>query len=50
MVLEGFQAFELHFNESDALSPSQQAYSEDQLKQFKSWWGNWEGASYLSAS
>ncbi len=49
MVLEGFEAFRLHFNESDALSSSQQAYAEDQLKQFKSWWSNWEGTSFLPA-
>jgi len=49
MVLEGFEVFRLHFNESDALSSSQQAYAEDQLKQFKSWWSNWEGTSFLPA-
>ena len=49
MVLEGFEDFRLHFNESDALSTSQQAYAEQQLKQFKAWWSNWEGASFLPA-
>lgn len=46
MVLEGHEAFKLHFNDSDALSSSQRAYAEAQLKQFKSWWKNWQGASF----
>uniref|UniRef100_UPI001954606F hypothetical protein n=1 Tax=Streptococcus pneumoniae TaxID=1313 RepID=UPI001954606F len=31
MVLEGNPEYELHFNASDALSPSQRRYAEDQL-------------------
>lgn len=44
MVLEGDPAYELHFNESDKLSPSQNAYAEAQLKLFHDWWNNWPGA------
>jgi 1-pyrroline-4-hydroxy-2-carboxylate deaminase len=50
MVLEGHDAFKRHFNESDDLSPSQRAYVEAQLKQFKSWWGNWAGATFVPSA
>lgn len=45
MVLEGDPAYELHFNESDALSASQNAYAEAQLKLFHDWWNTWPGAT-----
>lgn len=45
MVLEGDPNYELHFNESDALSASQNAYAEAQLKLFHEWWNNWPGAT-----
>lgn len=45
MVLEGDPNYELHFNESDALSASQNAYAEAQLKLFHDWWNNWPGAT-----
>jgi dihydrodipicolinate synthase/N-acetylneuraminate lyase len=41
MVLEGNAEYELHFNATDALSPSQKAYTEQQLKLFKAWYRNW---------
>ncbi|MGL4291771.1 MAG: dihydrodipicolinate synthase family protein [Phreatobacter sp.] len=41
MVLEGNPEYELHFNASDALSPSQRRYAEDQLKLFKAWHRAW---------
>ena len=41
MVLEGSPEYALHFNETDALSPSQQRYAEDQLALFKSWYRGW---------
>ena len=45
MVLEGDPNYELHFNEGDALSASQNAYAEAQLKLFHEWWNNWPGAT-----
>lgn len=45
MVLEGSPEYELHFNESDALSASQNVYVEAQLRLFRDWWTNWAGAS-----
>lgn len=41
MVLEGNSEYELHFNETDALSLSQKRYAETQLKLFKSWYRSW---------
>jgi 4-hydroxy-tetrahydrodipicolinate synthase len=42
MVLEGNPEYELHFNETDALSPSQRGHAEKQLAQFKSWYAAWK--------
>ena len=44
LVLNGEEQYRVHFNESDALSPSQQAFVEDQYRLFKDWWANWPGA------
>jgi 4-hydroxy-tetrahydrodipicolinate synthase len=41
MVLEGNTEYSLHFNETDALSPSQRHYAETQLSLFKSWYASW---------
>lgn len=41
MVLEGDAEYRLHFNESDALSVSQQRFAETQLGLFKSWYADW---------
>jgi 1-pyrroline-4-hydroxy-2-carboxylate deaminase len=41
MVLEGDAEYRLHFNESDALSVSQQRFAEAQLGLFKSWYVGW---------
>jgi len=41
MVLEGDPEYELHFCETDALSPSQKHYAEEQLKLFKAWYRDW---------
>ncbi|MCS1412196.1 MAG: 4-hydroxy-tetrahydrodipicolinate synthase [Verrucomicrobia subdivision 3 bacterium] len=46
MVEQGHAAFELHFNESDGLSPSQETFAINQLKVFKDWWSAWSGRSY----
>src|SRR6185295_378437 len=41
MVLEGNPEYELNFNESDALSPSQRAFAHQQWQLFKNWWSTW---------
>lgn len=46
LVLLGDTDYELHFNESDRLSPSQQHFAEAQLKLFQQWWSHWPGKSY----
>ena len=43
MVLEGHPEYSLHFNSSDQLTTSQQAYASDQLTLFKSWYQSWSG-------
>ena len=45
MVLEGDPAYERHFIETDALSPSQRRYAETQLTLFKSWYADWSRES-----
>jgi len=41
LVLNGEAEYELHFNESDALSPSQRAFAEAAYTRFKSWYAAW---------
>jgi len=41
MVLRGFPEYELHFNDTDALSESQRGYVEAQLKLFDAWYAGW---------
>lgn len=41
MVLKGDAAYTLHFNESDALSPSQKGFIEKQLALFDAWYADW---------
>lgn len=43
MVLEGHGAYEHHFNPTDALSPSQRAFLQQQWSLFKTWWSQWPG-------
>lgn len=43
MVLEGDSEYEHHLNPTDALSPSQRNFAEQQWKLFKDWWAAWEG-------
>ncbi len=43
LTLKGDSAYELHFNESDELSPSQKEYAKAQLALFDSWWNAWPG-------
>lgn len=40
MVLQGNPEYELHFNPTDALSPSQRAWAEAQLDQFRTWYAD----------
>ncbi len=41
LVVQGDEAYRLHFNETDALSPSQRGYAEQQLKLFNTWYATW---------
>jgi len=43
LVLRGETEFELHFNETDELSPSQKAFAQAQLQLFDQWWNQWDG-------
>lgn len=45
MVLEGNPEYEHQLYASDALSPQQRDFLEQQWKQFRAWWANWPGAS-----
>jgi len=44
MVLEGHTAYEHHIHPSDALSPTQRAFTATQWKLFHDWWAAWPGA------
>ena len=41
MELNGDAEYALHFNETDALSPSQKVYAKARFDQFKAWYANW---------
>ena len=41
MVLNGDQAYSLHFNPSDKLTDSQMNYAKKQYNLFKKWYANW---------
>ncbi len=43
LVLLGETDYELHFHESDQLSPSQKRFAEAQLTLFQRWWNQWSG-------
>ena len=45
LELLGDPDYELHFNESDRLSPSQKHFAEAQLNLFQQWWTHWPGKS-----
>jgi dihydrodipicolinate synthase/N-acetylneuraminate lyase len=45
LTLRGESEYQLHFNETDELSSSQQGYAKAQLKQFDSWWEDWPGSN-----
>ena len=48
LVLNGESEYELQFNETDKLSPSQKAFVEQQYELFKNWWVAWDGKQYLA--
>jgi 4-hydroxy-tetrahydrodipicolinate synthase len=50
LVLNGESEYELHFNEDDALSASQKSFVESQYELFKSWWANWPGKTFATAT
>ena len=41
LFLNGEKEYELHFNESDALSPSQRTFAEQALQRFRTWYSAW---------
>ncbi|MFT4513758.1 MAG: dihydrodipicolinate synthase/N-acetylneuraminate lyase [Planctomycetota bacterium] len=41
LELLGDDAYRLHFNASDELSPSQRAFAKTQFEQFQSWYAGW---------
>jgi len=41
MVLNGEDAYRLHFNETDALSDAQRNYAESQFTLFRAWYADW---------
>ena len=45
LTLRGESEYQLHFNETDELSPSQQGYAKAQLNQFDAWWADWPGCN-----
>lgn len=49
MVLQGDEAYRLHFNETDALSDSQRRYLEEQYRLFKDWYASWASAGQSAA-
>lgn len=46
LVLNGETEYELHFNDSDALSASQKHFVESQYALFNQWWSVWPGKDY----
>ncbi|MDB4358772.1 dihydrodipicolinate synthase family protein [Verrucomicrobiales bacterium] len=44
MVLEGHAEYTHHIHPTDQLSASQREHLHAQWKQFRTWWGQWEGA------
>lgn len=46
LTLLGDSDYQYHFNETDALSASQQRFAEAQLQVFQNWWAAWPGKTY----
>ncbi|WP_306145741.1 dihydrodipicolinate synthase family protein [Roseibium sp. MMSF_3412] len=49
MVLNGEDAYRLHFNETDALSDAQRNYAEAQYALFKAWYADWSRQGGVTA-
>ena len=49
LELNGEPEFALHFNESDALTPSQKAWAKAQYEQFKNWYAAWSQLPEVAA-
>jgi dihydrodipicolinate synthase/N-acetylneuraminate lyase len=49
MVLQGDEAYRLHFNETDALTDSQRRYIEEQYRLFKDWYASWASTGQSAA-
>lgn len=47
MTLNGDKGYDLHFNETDALSDAQRRYAESQYSLFRSWYAHWLGEQNL---
>lgn len=45
MELNGEAGYDLHFNETDVLSPSQRGYAEAQYRLFKDWYAAWSATA-----
>ena len=41
MTLRGNAEYQLHFNDTDALSPAQAQYAKSQLALFETWYADW---------
>ena len=41
LELQGEEAYRLHFNPTDELSPSQRAWAQTQFNQFRDWYAQW---------
>lgn len=50
MVLQGDAEYALHFNPTDALTPSQQAWARTQFDQFRSWYAAWSARHGLNVT
>jgi 1-pyrroline-4-hydroxy-2-carboxylate deaminase len=50
LVINGESEYQYHFNETDALSPSQKRFAEAQYELFKSWWITWPGREYAAVA
>ena len=45
LVLNGEKEYELHFNETDALTPAQAHFAEQSLNRFRTWYQGWSAAA-----
>ena len=45
LFLNGEKEYELHFNETDVLTPAQASFAEQSLDRFRTWYGAWSTAA-----